>query len=795
MPRASPSLYSYSLRLPLAAVSLVACLLTFVLAHDEPVAAQAAAITVSPSSLSIPVGSRACYLLAPSTAPTARLTIPANTSPTVQNNFDFLEIEQVTEPGLGKWENGLNFCLKGKVETDAAITITHTISSTDTSYNGISVPSVTVTVTAADTTPTIRFLHSEIRVREGSTFNVRGEKPVIHNVHDLGIKRLTVKLDIAPAPTTDGKIIWHLPNPDCHRGQASGHGSNYTCLQGYAPNGRTANWGTDWAAEGLYARHMKFTSGSNDMEFTFDIRKDNRVEQDEWLEVFLWNREFKPNLGWVFQENSGICVGACSNPTRAQKSVKIWIMDDDGPNCNGCATLAEPGKIPAPDSVETEQPADEEESGKQIKGKSSDSAPNAPPTVANELVDVTLVNETAARDVSLAGVFEDADGDGLTVSVASSDQTVATASVVPGNKVTVGAKSRGTVKITVTADDGKGGTVSESFNVTVKSAPRVAAGLDESFALEIGVPVVLTMSDWFIDGDGDALSVTAGSSDDDTATATISSDRSTLIVSGVSAGDATIRVIAQDPDNNQAVYSFDVSVTAVPQVVVLIPPPEKESQPQKQSSTQKTKPEPEKPSLQIVVNTAPDVQSKLADVSGLVEGTSRDVSLSGAFADVDGDALTITASSDYTNVAMVSVASDSSTLTLTGVSSGVAIITVVAQDKDGNQASQTFNVEVTDAAPQQQPQTVTVVQQPTAVPAKDTQDTETEEAEKQETETQDTETEETDTFDALARYDTNGDGNIDKSELNQAADDYFEKKIITYSEFVEVYLAHLASSS
>ncbi|MCY4473875.1 MAG: Ig-like domain-containing protein, partial [Chloroflexi bacterium] len=487
-------------------------------------------------------------------------------------------------------------------------------------------------------------------------------------------------------------------------------------------------------------------------------------------------------------------------------SVKIWIMDDDGANCNGCATIAEPGKIPAPQSVEIEQPGDEEDSGKQIKGKSSDSASNAPPTVANHLVDITLVNETAAKDVSLAGVFEDADGDDLTISVASSDETVATASVVPGNKVAVSAKSRGTVEITVTADDGKGGTVSESFNVTVKSAPRVAAGLDESFALEIGVPGVLIMSDLFIDDDGDALSVTAGSSDDDIATATISSDRSTLTVSGVSAGDATIRVIARDPDDNQAVYSFDVSVTAAPQVVVLIPPPEEDSQPQKQTSTPKTTSEPEQKSLQIVVSTAPNVGSTLADVSGLVEGTSRDVSLSGAFADVDGDALTITASSDYTNVATVSVASDYSSLTLTGVSSGAAVITVVAQDTDGNQASQTFNVEVTDtdADPQpQQPQTVTVVQQPTAVPAKDTQDTETEQAQEagtqetpeQETETQETETEETDTFDAFARYDTNGDGSIDKSEFNQAADDYFQKKIITYSEFVEVYLAHLASSS
>ena len=44
-----------------------------------------------------------------------------------------------------------------------------------------------------------------------------------------------------------------------------------------------------------------------------------------------------------------------------------------------------------------------------------------------------------------------------------------------------------------------------------------------------------------------------------------------------------------------------------------------------------------------------------------------------------------------------------------------------------------------------------------------------------------------------ARYDANGDGNIDGSEFRQARQDFVTGEI-DYSEFLEVYKAYLASS-
>ena len=97
---------------------------------------------------------------------------------------------------------------------------------------------------------------------------------------------------------------------------------------------------------------------------------------------------------------------------------------------------------------------------------------------------------------------------------------------------------------------------------------------------------------------------------------------------------------------------------------------------------------------QATPNRAPTVSSSLADMTGLVAGASQDVSLSGVFRDADGDSLTITASSSDETKATVDVASDGSKLTVAAVAVGTATITVTAQDGNGNQVSDAFDVSV-----------------------------------------------------------------------------------------------------
>ena len=186
--------------------------------------------------------------------------------------------------------------------------------------------------------------------------------------------------------------------------------------------------------------------------------------------------------------------------------------------------------------------------------------PNQAPKVSSAIADVTIGNQSGTKRVSLSGVFSDADNDPLTITAASSDRTRAAVSVAADNSgLTVTAKSRGTATITVTAKDGKGGTVADTFTVKVKAAPVVAQPLAD-VSLEAGGNQDVSLSGVFSDADGDALTITAASSDDAKATVTVAANQSKLTMAGVAAGTATITVTARDSDGNRVSETFDAPV-------------------------------------------------------------------------------------------------------------------------------------------------------------------------------------------------------------------------------------------
>ncbi len=296
--------------------------------------------------------------------------------------------------------------------------------------------------------------------------------------------------------------------------------------------------------------------------------------------------------------------------------------------------------------------------------------PNRAPTVASAIDDVTIVNQSGAHQVSLSGVFDDADNDALTITAGSSTDAVATVSVSADySGLTVSAQSRGTATITVTANDDEGGTVSDEFTVRVKSAPVVAQPLADVSGLEAGSSQDVSLSGVFRDADGDNLTITASSSDDAKATVTVVADQSKITLAGVAEGTSTITVTAQDSDGNRVSDSFDVSVEAEPE----------EEDPGREAS-----------------DGSPTVVSPLADISLELPG-HREISLSGVFHDPDGDDLTFSAtSSNYAVAATLHV--NGSTLTVVGTGTGTATITVTAEDPDGNQVSDAFQVTVTPAS-------------------------------------------------------------------------------------------------
>ncbi len=306
----------------------------------------------------------------------------------------------------------------------------------------------------------------------------------------------------------------------------------------------------------------------------------------------------------------------------------------------------------------------------EIEGGGQQETPNAAPTVSAAIADATIVNQTGTQTVSLSGVFDDADGDSLTITASSGDEAVATVSVAADQSgLTVTAKARGTATVTVTAADGNGGTAEDAFTVTVKAAPGVASDIADVSGLEAGSTQEVSLSGVFTDADGDALSVTASSSDEGKATVSVSSDGSTLTLTGVAEGTATVTVIAQDSDGNPAMDDFAVTVVAQQQQPPQAPP-----------------------------NRAPTVAAAISDATIVSESGTQTVSLSGVFDDPDGDSLTITAASDDEATATVSVAGDYSSLTVNAQARGTATITVTADDGNGGTVSDAFTVTV-KAAP------------------------------------------------------------------------------------------------
>ena len=286
---------------------------------------------------------------------------------------------------------------------------------------------------------------------------------------------------------------------------------------------------------------------------------------------------------------------------------------------------------------------------------------NRAPTVSNAISDISGLTAGDTREVSLSGVFNDADGDSLTYAVESSDQDVAWAYELQGT-LTVLAVAGGTATITVTAQDPDGSQISDQFSVTVAAAqqqnraPTVSSSISDATIVNESGTHQVSLNGVFSDADSDSLTVTASSSNTSAATVSVAADYSSLTVSAQGRGTATITVTANDGNEGTVADTFTVTVKA-----------------------------------------APTVASPIGDVSGMEAGATQDVSLSGVFSDADNDALTITASSSDTGKATVSVASDGSKLTLTGVAEGTATITVTAQDSDGNRVSDQFSVTVVKA--------------------------------------------------------------------------------------------------
>ena len=174
--------------------------------------------------------------------------------------------------------------------------------------------------------------------------------------------------------------------------------------------------------------------------------------------------------------------------------------------------------------------------------------PNRPPVVVGALSNRSVQVSDGVFMVVVSNAFQDPDGDALTYGASSSASSVASVTV-SGSTVSVTPLSGGTATVTVTATDAGGSNMSamQTFEVTVANRSPEAVGTLDALSLRVpdGARSV-NVSTAFRDPDGDTLSYPATSSD--TSVATVSVSSSTVEVTPVSGGTATITVTAADPD-------------------------------------------------------------------------------------------------------------------------------------------------------------------------------------------------------------------------------------------------------
>ena len=93
----------------------------------------------------------------------------------------------------------------------------------------------------------------------------------------------------------------------------------------------------------------------------------------------------------------------------------------------------------------------------------------------------------------------------------------------------------------------------------------VASAISDETVLEARNELDALLYGVFSDADGDALTVSAGSSNTAAATVSVTSDYGTLTVTGVAEGTATITVTARDADGNRVSDASDVSEVKAPE--------------------------------------------------------------------------------------------------------------------------------------------------------------------------------------------------------------------------------------
>ena len=276
------------------------------------------------------------------------------------------------------------------------------------------------------------------------------------------------------------------------------------------------------------------------------------------------------------------------------------------------------------------------------------------------------INVGGFHDIDLDGLFSDADGGDMVtgITASSSDSSILMVIVSEdGSTATLVGRNSGDATLTITAMDGGGNSTSEMAEITVNAAPEEAVPLDPQ-TLDRVTPHVVDVSGVFTDSDDgdDSLTITAEAIGDGMDRVTLAVDGTELTITGVAGiepGDVEIQLTATDPHGSKVKSTF----------------------------------------VATVINIAPTVAMSV-DAQELDRIAPLSVDVSGVFADVDGDIVTITASvPDGAVIEVSEIDVADGMLMVTALAVGDATVSLDATDNNGAMISDSFMVTVNNVDP------------------------------------------------------------------------------------------------
>ena len=282
---------------------------------------------------------------------------------------------------------------------------------------------------------------------------------------------------------------------------------------------------------------------------------------------------------------------------------------------------------------------------------------NVGPVVANAIAAQTTTRvEDVTLDVSSA--FDDPDQDnGLLAFSVSVEDDMIVGAMLDGDMLTLSGLEVGATNVTVTATDEDGHSASSTFVTTIENVDPVVANSVADQEMDRREPLVLDLSETFLDVDDGAPTITVMIRSGAVLAASDVTDM-TLSLTALAVGETAVTLTATDVNGASVSDEFNVTV----------------------------------------INIEPVVANAVADqTTTRVDDLSIDVSNTFDDPDQDNSYLSVTVS--VADSTYVDASISGSTLMISGLDVGSTMVTLTATDADGGMVENTFTTTIDNIAP------------------------------------------------------------------------------------------------